>query len=36
MNTMNQTLWIQAYVSVICGYFCIGFIAFMTKGKSLH
>ena len=36
MNTMNKILWIQAYVSVICGYFCIGFIAFMTKGKSLH
>ena len=35
MNTMNKILWIQAYVSVICGYFCIGFIDFMTKGKSL-
>ena len=27
MNTMNKIL--------ICGYFCIGFIDFMTKGKSL-
>ena len=25
----------QAYDSVICGYFCIGFIDFMLKGKSL-
>ena len=26
---------IQAYDSVICGYFCIGFIDFMLKGKYL-
>ena len=26
---------IQAYDSVMCGYFCIGFIDFMFKGKSL-
>ena len=25
----------QAYDSIICGYFCIGFIDFMLKGKSL-
>ena len=25
----------QAYDSVMCGYFCIGFIDFMFKGKSL-
>ena len=25
----------QAYDSVTCGYFCIGFIDFMLKGKSL-
>ena len=25
----------QANDSVICGYFCIGFIDFMLKGKSL-
>ena len=26
---------IQAYDSVMCGYFCIGFINFMFKGNSL-
>ena len=26
---------IQAYDSILCGYFCIGFIDFMLKGKSL-
>ena len=26
---------IQAYDSVICGYFCTGFIDFMLKDKSL-
>ena len=26
---------IKAYDSVMCGYFCIGFIEFMLKGKSL-
>ena len=26
---------IQANDSIICGYFCIGFIDFMLKGKSL-
>ena len=25
----------QAYGSVMCGYFCIGFIDFMLKGKIL-
>ena len=25
----------QAYDSIICGYFCIGFINFMFKSKSL-
>ena len=25
----------QACGSIICGYFCIGFIDFMLKGKSL-
>ena len=28
-------LIIQAYDSVMCGYFCKGFIEFMLKGKSL-
>ena len=26
---------IQTYNSVMCGYFCIGFIDFMFKGNSL-
>ena len=26
---------IQAYDSIMCGYFCIGFIAFMFAGKAL-
>ena len=26
---------IQAYDSILCGYFCIGFTDFMRKGKSL-
>ena len=26
---------IQAYDSVMCGYFCIGFIDFMLKSKTL-
>ena len=26
---------VQAYDSVMCGYFCIGFINFMFKGKTL-
>ena len=26
---------IQAYDSIMCGYFCIGFINFMFKGNSL-
>ena len=26
---------IQSYDSIICGYFCIGFIVFMLAGKTL-
>ena len=26
---------IQAYVSIMCGYFCVGFIDFMLAGKTL-
>ena len=26
---------IQVYKSLMCGYFCIAFIGFMLKGKSL-
>ena len=32
---MTNIYRIQAYNSIMCGYFCIGFIDFMLKGKSL-
>ena len=32
----NKNIYrIQAYDSIMCGYFCIGFIDFMLKGESL-
>ena len=34
-NIITSIYRIQAYNSVIRGYFCIGFIDFMLKGKSL-
>ena len=34
-NIITNVYRIQAYISAICGYFCIGFIDFMFKGKSL-
>ena len=34
-NITTNIFRIQAYDSIICGYFCIGFIEFMLKGKSL-
>ena len=34
-NIKTNIFWIQAYDSIIFGYFCIGFINFMLKGKSL-
>ena len=34
-NLIVNIFRIQAYDSVICGYFCIAFIDFMFKGKSL-
>ena len=34
-NVITNIGRIQAYNSVMCGYFCIGFIDFMLKGKSL-
>ena len=34
-NIKNNILRVQAYDSMMCGYFCIGFIDFMFKGKSL-
>ena len=32
---ITNTYRIQAYDSIMCGYFCIGFINFMFNGKSL-
>ena len=34
-NIPTNIFRIQAYDSVWCGYFCIGFIDFMLKGKIL-
>ena len=34
-NVKANIFRIQAYDSIMCGYFCIGFINFMFKGKSL-
>ena len=34
-NIIANTFRIQAYDSVVCGYFCIGFINFMFKGNNL-
>ena len=34
-NIKTNFFRIQAYDSVICGYFCIGFIDFMFRGQTL-
>ena len=34
-NIKTSIFRIQAYDLITCGYFCIGFINFMLKGKSL-
>ena len=34
-NIITNVYRVQAYDSIMCGYFCIGFIDFMLKGKSL-
>ena len=34
-NIIANIFRIQAYDSVMCGYFCIGFIDFMVKGNNL-
>ena len=34
-NIKTNIFRIQAYDLVMCGYFCIGFIDFMLKGKTL-
>ena len=33
-NIKTTIYRIQAYESIMCGYFCVGFIDFMLKGKS--
>ena len=35
LNIFPKIYRIHAYGSIMCGYFCIGFIDFMLKGKSL-
>ena len=35
-NIIANIFRIQAYDSVMCGYFCIGFINYMFKGKRLY
>ena len=34
-NIITNIYRIQEFDSIMCGYFCIGFIDFMLKGKSL-
>ena len=34
-NIITNIFRIQAYDSIMCGYFCIGFIDFLIKGKTL-
>ena len=34
-NIITNIYMLQAYHSIMCRYFCIGFIDFMLKGKSL-
>ena len=34
-NVKTNIFRIQAYDSIVCGYFCIGFIDFMLAGKTL-
>ena len=34
-NIIANIFRIQAYDSIMCGYFCIAFIDFMFKGKTL-
>ena len=34
-NIITNIYRMLAYNSIMCGYFCIGFVDFMLKGKSL-
>ena len=35
LSITTNTFRIQVYDSIMCGYFCIGFIDFMLAGKTL-
>ena len=35
LSITTNTFRIQVYDSIMCGYFCIGFIDFMLAGKKL-
>ena len=34
-NIKTNIFGVQAYDSIMCGYFCVGFIDFMLAGKTL-
>ena len=34
-NTKANIFWVQEHDSIMCGYFCIGFIDSMLAGKKL-
>ena len=34
-NIITNIFGIKAYDSIMCGYFCVGFIDFMLAGKTL-
>ena len=34
-NVVTNIYRVKAYDWIICGYFCVGFIDFMLKGKRL-
>ena len=35
-NMITKIYWRQTYNSIMCRYFCIGYIGFMVKGKRLQ
>ena len=35
-NIITNIYRIQPHDSIMCGYYCIGFLDFMLKGKPLH
>ena len=34
-NIKTNIFWVQEHNSIMCGYFCIGFIDFLLAGKKL-